>query len=592
MRLILFLNMLFLILHVAEGTDKSLVEVPAHEILINISKGMPVEYDHIIIKGHLDLRNLDLPTKRNIDGTDVKIIGSPIRITDSIIDEADFKSAILENITNFKSSTFNGPAYFESTTFNGPAYFSYSTFNSPAHFSYSTFNSPADFTNSKFNSPAYFSYSTFNSPAHFSYSTFNSDAHFSSSTFNNNANYLTTTFNSPAYFSSSKFNGPAYFSNSTFNGNAYFGSSTFNSTACFRPSTFNGIANFANSNFNNIVDFSSSTFNNTVDFSSSTFNSTANFRPSTFNNTTNFSNSNFNNIADFSSSTFKNTTNFSNSNFNNIADFSSSTFNNAAYFMHSTFNNAAYFLNSTFNRPDFSETQFKKVASFKDSRFNGATSLDSSHFYEYALFENVKFNGTLSLIRTKYDDKLFIRWSSISRLVYDDAAYFSLLKNFKDLGYLDDYDLCYFEYRREHRGHDWLGIPDWEEIIRKAIDYPLQLFYGYGTKPLNAFFVSLGIIIIFGIFWRTLGLGGPHDLTKEKLRPDQDWVDSIIDILGFSVTVFLSGTRFFIDPPAVPEIEGQSRSLIKTAFITERLLGALFSILFFIAISSTIVRSI
>jgi len=66
---------------------------------------------------------------------------------------------------------------------------------------------------------------------------------------------------------------------------------------------------------------------------------------------------------------------------------------------------------------------------------------------------------------------------------------------------------------------------------------------------------------------------------------------SITDILGFSVTVFLSGTRFFIDTPALPRIEGRSRSMIKKAFILERLLGALFSILFFIAISGTIVRA-
>ena len=65
----------------------------------------------------------------------------------------------------------------------------------------------------------------------------------------------------------------------------------------------------------------------------------------------------------------------------------------------------------------------------------------------------------------------------------------------------------------------------------------------------------------------------------------------LADILGYSVTVFLSGPRVFIDPPLLPKIEGRSRSLMKKAFILERVLGALFSVLFFIAISGTIVRA-
>ena len=166
------------------------------------------------------------------------------------------------------------------------------------------------------------------------------------------------------------------------------------------------------------------------------------------------------------------------------------------------------------------------------------------------------------------------------------------MKNFKDLGYFEDYDSCYFQYRKEHRSQPWPAVNGWEAGIRKVIDYPLEWFYGYGTKPLNAFLFSLGIITSFGGFWRALGLGGPKDRTKEGLKEGEEWLDGdITDILGFSVTVFLSGTKFFIDPPAIPKIEGHSRSLIKKAFVLERLLGALFSILFFIAVSGTIVRS-
>ena len=58
----------------------------------------------------------------------------------------------------------------------------------------------------------------------------------------------------------------------------------------------------------------------------------------------------------------------------------------------------------------------------------------------------------------------------------------------------------------------------------------------------------------------------------------------------FSATVFLSGTRFFVEPPAQPEVQRLSVSQAKWTMIIERVLGALFSILFFLAISGTVVR--
>jgi len=99
------------------------------------------------------------------------------------------------------------------------------------------------------------------------------------------------------------------------------------------------------------------------------------------------------------------------------------------------------------------------------------------------------------------------------------------------------------------------------------------------------------------VFWWRADQGGPKDRARESLLLDktidfEGWLDgSVTDILAFSATVFLSGTRLFIDPPPLPKIEGRSRSLIKKAFILERVLGALFSVLFFIAISGTIARA-
>jgi hypothetical protein len=174
-----------------------------------------------------------------------------------------------------------------------------------------------------------------------------------------------------------------------------------------------------------------------------------------------------------------------------------------------------------------------------------------------------------------------------------------LLKNFKDLGYFEDYDSCYFEYRKERRCHPWPLVGDVEEtLIRKPIDWFLQVAYGYGTKPLNALLFSLGTISAFGVFWCLIGFGKPEEALDIYSLADAGPDDMLeiltfnVEVLVFSATVFLSGTRLFIEPPPLPKIMGRSRSLIRGAFIFERVLGALFSILFFLAISGTVVRQI
>ncbi|MDD1757120.1 MAG: pentapeptide repeat-containing protein [Methanotrichaceae archaeon] len=358
-------------------------------------------------------------------------------------------------------------------------------------------------------------------------------------------------------------------------------------------SSIEGMVNSNNTFFNNSIDFGGTIFNNDANFWDSTFNSYAGFVDSTFNSNASFVDSTFNSYAGFVRPTFNCYANFGGSTYNSDAYFWGSNFRSVADFTGSTFNRDAYFLYSNFSSyASFWDSTFNSKANFFDAMFKGVTFFTGSEFIGDALFQDTTFLEPLNLTRTKYD-KLYIRWYNLKKgLVYDDAAYLSLIKNFKDLGYLEDYDLSYFQYRKERRNQDWPGINDWEEKIRKALDYPLEWFYGYGTRPLSAFLISIGIIFLFGLFWWGIGLGGIGDVTKADLPPEQEWEHrGIADIMGYSATVFLSGTKFFIDTPPIPRIAGKSRSLIKKAFTFERLLGTLFSILLLIAIGGTIVRS-
>ena len=379
-------------------------------------------------------------------------------------------------------------------------------------------------------------------------------------------------------FSTLEIDEPVHFNHTLFQNSVDFSLTTFNGTAAFQFSTFNGYANFWSSTFKGNAAFQGSTFNGDAAFQSSTFKGTAAFQGSTFNGYTNFQFSTFNGWASFWSSTF-----------NGYANFQGSTFKGDAFFQSSTFNGTAYLKDTRFNTTDFTATQFNKEASFDDTQFKGIASFYNSRFKDDALFENTTFKDKLSLARTRYD-KLYIRWSDITKgIIYDDAAYMSLMKNFKDLGYFEDYDSCYFQYRKEHRDQSWPLVSSWDKPIRKCIDFFLEWFYGYGTKPFNALYISIAIIIVFGIFWKAIGFGGPDDTTGKDI---EGWEKphGILDILSFSITIFLSGTKLFIDPPAIPMIKGRSKSMVKKAFTFERILGALFSILFFLAISGTVVR--
>ncbi len=415
----------------------------------------------------------------------------------------------------------------------------------------------------------------------------------------------------PVHFNHTIFQKSVEFRSTSFNGPVYFEESTFNGDADFRDAAFNGDASFENSAFNSNADFWRSAFNDTANFWGSVFNRNADFMNSTFNGDAKFMGSIFNGNAYFDHSIFNGTASFWGSAFKVYAYFKDSDFNGLAYFKDTAFNGSVAFEKCRFNTTDFTLAQFDREASFDDSQFNGTTSFNSSRFKEDALFEGTYYNCTLYLMRTKYD-KLFIRWGCIKDLAYDDAAYLSLMENFKKLGYLEDYDNCYYEYRREHRDRTWggrfHGMAPVEEWIRKRVDFGLEIFYGYGKKPLYPLGWSIGTVLLFGIIWMIGGLRSNAYKSKTKISMENDsdevsapegqspvndsWrvLQTLADAMIFSITVFLSGTRLFIDPPELPETPRWSRSRTKILFTAERVLGGFFSILFFLAIGATVVR--
>jgi hypothetical protein len=463
-----------------------------------------------------------------------------------------------------------------------------------------------DLSSLKIEGPVDFSRTIFRNSVNFGYTIFNGTADFRNSMFVENASFFNSSFKGPADFQHTLFNGSVDIRISTFDSQVNFDGSKFNGTADFWNSTFNGLASFWNSTFINNANFGMSRFSN-IYFGNVMFNNTTSFLFTTFNGPASWGSSTFNGYADFRGSTF-----------NSKAEFWGSKFNGYADFFNTTFNNGALFFDSKFNTTDFTDAKFNKEALFDDAQFNGITLFYKSQFKEDASFENTIFKGKLYLIRTKYN-KFYIRWANIEKsLIYDETAYLLIIENFKKLGFFDDADNAYYQFRKEQFLHRNL-IETIQAFFMSLILLGAWIFYGFGKMPILPFLWSIFFIGIFGVFWIAISLPSPKyainkynldkglsrrafslffnwiDFEASKTAIDEydqvgKWPSKMRDAFIFSFTIFLSGTKVFVDPPVIPVIPGRSQSLIRRAFLFERLLGAFFSILFFMAIGATIVR--
>ena len=124
----LVLIILLLLLPPAEARDGGGMRViPAQEILDKIERGEPVEYDHVIVEGDLDLGKMELPRDEQEKphrlvqelSENVTIGSAPVRINDSTIEgSVSSNNSIFINSINFKESCFNDDANFIRSDFN------------------------------------------------------------------------------------------------------------------------------------------------------------------------------------------------------------------------------------------------------------------------------------------------------------------------------------------------------------------------------------------------------------------------------------------------------------------------------------------
>ncbi len=655
-----------------DSSGNALLEVNASEILAQIQNGSPVEYDHVKIIGDLDLTTLDLPIKHiNMTPSIVsyvswsetsKVITSPIRINNSTFD----------GLVSFKHITFDEPIDLSGSNFTKDIDFSGANFRSNAfiigaNFIGANFAGNADFIEANFGGQAYFNEANFRRNANFFGASFIGEnfrsgiSVFIGANFSEDANFNLANFSDNAYFSRASFSGIAYFNEANFCGMVYFDETSFSEDANFDGAKFSGFINFEKANFSEDAKFNRSSFSDNAYFSGAYF-SGANFSGITyfdeanFSGYTDFEKANFSEDANFDGAKFIGNASFKKVEFGGDTSFEGAAFSGYAYFDEANFSGYAYFKGAKFTREaTLRGVTFNRHANFWDATFSGSADFEGAAFIRDAIFKDVTFSGeaffeetyfeNLDLRYTKYGN-FYIRWNSINNFVYHNSAYQRLIENFKKLGFYDDADECYYQFRVVQLLDRNIKNP-----LISLFDLGAWIFFGFGKKPLYPILWSIFLIILFGFLWMGIGSKEPKSALKRYaptwillfiaffgafcltnvVKPwvlfslllalsiifivllmffwrivrlntstdaideyplSQSWPENISESLIFSATLFLSGTKLFVDPPNIPILHGVSGSFMRKVFAIERVLGALFSIMFFLALTGMVIRPI
>lgn len=532
----------------AKGATGDYKVVLASEILNEIDNNTSlIHYDGILIKGDLYLSQL-------------RPINSSIRI----------KNSTIYGYVDFSNCVFYKDVNFENTSFGNHINFNGAQFLSKAEFSNCNFGNYANFEGSKFNKPAIFKNSHFYAPASFNGAVFDSYADFQRSRFLNQANFGGILFNNAANFEESKFNNTASFDGTDFKGLAEFISSNFKD-ASFKKCGFFDELSIDHIHVSGWITFNYADFVGQARFKSSSFSRDASFIRCTFEDQSDFEDSIFEGNAKFTKSKFNGIANFYGTEFHNNTDFSSCSFNDT---------------------PDFRWSIFDKYANFMDCDFKSDILADDGWF-----------KGTLNLNRTNYKN-FYVRWPKITKLQYNETAYNALIKNFKNLGLFEDANSCYYQLMCE-KGNETVHksyIGEVDSIFLSIPYFFAWILYGFGTRPDLPFIWSMILIALFTVFWyrnfeeKSGSIFEKYGPAKEEMKKTRDMSFTsklflIWNALKLSFSIFLSGTKIFINPPEIPKEFKNHNPWINRMYLAERTLGAVFFMLFFFALSKTILAA-
>lgn len=402
---------------------------------------------------------------------------------------------------------------------------------------------------------AWFKNSTFAKNANFSgvrpYANLSKQSYTESEYFKNVV--FNTTFNADAIFEGVRFNGNAIFSRDTIKGNCYFSNSSFTKQADFAHAVFYRDAHFEGSIFDNSAEFSGTDFHGYMYFDFGKIANNAIFTNAIFRQGFFSSGSVFSGLVDFSSAIFKGDADFSGSIFKKWLSFRGLRISDT------TSPNFGFYNTTLPDTLDFSyNPKIPNAIDLSVANFRNNLHSDSSGSKEYRKHEVYLYKSDISKI---YFDYLHFKLllsdprQKNAELSNDDkeSIYETVLKNFKDRGQIESYELLDREYRHFKEGALWGTIDNlwwdygyskgrifrWTLIFLIAFTFITYIFIGklqngvYAIKMVRVYPISNPLRLWHALIY-TAAIFFPLSFKFDKIKSTGGW-------LAYVVFVYLVG---------------------------------------------------
>ena len=359
-----------------------------------------------------------------------------------------------------------------------------------------------------------------------------------------------------------------------------------------KPDTITNLIRITHTTFQDTVSFLRCYFLKDLSFDSTIFLERVSFSYTTFSESTVFSGVNFHKLAHFSYSTFTGYADFSGTIFSYGADFLSATFSDDASFNGATISVGIFFWKATFSKSAyFVGTDFSALTIFVDVTFSGDAFFRNASFKE-ANFREAQFAGKVDFSLKEFKE-VSMSWEQLKgHLWFFKPAVYKLKKYFEEQRQLDDADGVY------------LFLKDQERIRKPWYKrYPeywlLQQTCGYGVKWQNTLYLSIGIILVFMLFYtksnaiREIQKEFGHRRRRRKSRiVHKGFGKRLYDALYFSVQTFIIGVvpdwypteEFLIKFWKIKRIKFRTLSMIEGA------LGWILLVLFVVTLTRKFIR--
>ena len=303
--------------------------------------------------------------------------------------------------------------------------------------------------------------------------------------------------------------------------------------------------------------------------------------------------------------------------FSDMAKFDEAKFYDQSYFWGATFSGDAYFTRAIFyEKVYFSDSNFSMHVNFSDCDFRRGSKFIACLYSEKAAisFENVMGFSNMQ-IEWEYDPEKFdkvaptnkiLRRGLKNHLKYNETFYIALFNNYRDMGWYNEADDCYYTYRVEKRKHRKNNLikarKNYDDKKVLNFQYPLErlrlglewLFldrsFGYGVKPLillkSYVFLWLVFIPIYVFFLRLQYQNGQKTIwhwLRKFLRSSVHSLDTLTP--GINLYAFTELHPFYFDT-----MKNWKKILLNIFHRCQQVLGWYLAALFLILFSRVFIR--